>query len=86
MEPGKTATELLAEPIVAAAPPPQQLSMEQAMMLAAQHQSQGNLQHSEHLLRQILQVQPQHAFALHLLGVIAHQCGRQAVSIVEEAA
>ncbi len=57
-----------------------QLSIDQAMMLATQLQSQGRLQESEHLLQQILQQQPHHAFALHLLGVIAHQAGKQALA------
>jgi tetratricopeptide (TPR) repeat protein len=63
------------------APQAQQLSVEQAMALANQHQSQGNLPEAEHLLRQILQAQPQHAFALHLLGVIAHQAGKPELAI-----
>jgi tetratricopeptide (TPR) repeat protein len=70
--------DLLAEPIV---PTAQRLSLDQAMTLASQHQAQGNLPQAEHLLRQILQVQPQHAFALHLLGVIAHQCGKPELAI-----
>lgn len=57
-----------------------QLSIDQAMTLASQLQSNGRLQESEHLLRQILQQYPQHPFALHLLGVIAHQCGKNAIA------
>ncbi len=76
----RTAAGLLAEPIVAT-PQPQQLSIEQAMLLATQHQAQGHLQQAEHLLRQILQVQPQHAFALHLLGIVAHQAGKPELAI-----
>jgi tetratricopeptide (TPR) repeat protein len=73
---------LPAEPIVPVArPQAQQLSLDQALALATQHQSQGRLQEAEHLLRQILQVQPQHAFALHLLGVIAHQAGKPELAI-----
>ncbi len=53
----------------------QQLTIEQAMQLAEQHQASGQLPESEAVLRRILQVQPQHAPALHLLGVIAHQAG-----------
>jgi len=49
-----------------------QLSLDQTMTLATQLQSQGRLQESERLLQQILQRQSNHAFALHLLGVIAH--------------
>ncbi len=50
------------------------------MFVATQFQSQGRLQESEHLLLQILQLQPHHAFALHLLGVIAHQVGKQTLA------
>jgi tetratricopeptide (TPR) repeat protein len=50
------------------------------MALATQLQSQGRLQESEHLLQQMLRQQPNHAFALHLLGVIAHQVGKQQIA------
>jgi len=50
------------------------------MALATQLQGQGRLQQAETLLRQILQQQPQHPFALHLLGVIAHQAGNQSAA------
>ena len=56
------------------------ISIEQAMTLASQLQSNGHLQEAESLLRQILHQQPQHPFALHLLGVIAHQCGKQPIA------
>ena len=63
------------------------LTVDQAMTLANQLQTQGQLQQAEHLLRQILQQQPQHAFALHLLGVIAYQAGKlpQAAELVQRA-
>ena len=65
-------------PPIQAQPP--HLTIEQAMMQATQLQSQGRLQQSEHLLQQILQQIPNHPFALHLLGVIAHQVGKQALA------
>ncbi|MDH4215494.1 MAG: sulfotransferase [Gallionella sp.] len=67
--------------------PSPMLSIDQAMALANQLQSQGRLQESEHLLQQILQQQPNHPFALHLLGVIAHQVGKNplAVSLIQKA-
>ncbi len=57
------------------------------MELATQLQAQGRLQESEHLLQQILQHHPNHAFALHLLGVIAHQVGKNplAVELIQKA-
>lgn len=67
--------------------PSRVLTVDQAMAQAAQSQAQGKLQDAEHLLRQILQQQPQHAFALHLLGVIAYQVGKlqQAADLVQRA-
>ncbi|MDD5471719.1 MAG: sulfotransferase [Sideroxydans sp.] len=57
-----------------------QLSIPQAMNLATQLQVAGRLQEAENLLGKILQQQPNHPFALHLLGVIAHQVGNQPVA------
>jgi len=63
------------------------LSIEQALQLATQHQGAGQLALAEKLLRQILQAQPTHPFALHLLGVIAHQVGKteDAVRLIGQA-
>lgn len=61
---------------VNAATPAQQLSLDQAMLLASQHQQAGQLPQAEALLRKILKVQPNQPFALQLLGVIAHQVGQ----------
>ena len=54
----------------------QEFSVEQALRVAEQHHAAGKLQQAEVLLRQILQARPKHAFALHLMGVIAHQVGK----------
>jgi tetratricopeptide (TPR) repeat protein len=70
-----------ATPVVMAPPPRPQLTPEQAFALASQHQSQGRLKEAETILRQILQVRPNHAHALHLLGVIAHQAGKPELAI-----
>ena len=48
----------------------------QALELAVQHHQAGRLAEAEALYRRILAVQPNHADALHLIGVIAHQSGR----------
>ena len=48
----------------------------EALALALEHHQAGRLHAAELLYRQILQVEPHHADALHLLGVIAHQVGR----------
>ena len=50
-------------------------------MLAGQQIDAGQLQSAEGILRQILQRQPGNAFALHLLGVIAHMAGRTELAV-----
>lgn len=62
-------------------PQPQQMNLQQAMLQAGDLQARGELQQAETLLRQILQVQPEFAPALHLLGVVAHQCGQYDLAI-----
>ncbi len=47
------------------------MTIEQALGLAIQHHQAGRLAEAESIYRQILQQQPQHADALHLLGVLA---------------
>lgn len=58
-------------------------TLDQAVRL---HQS-GRLQQAERLYREILAAQPDHADALHLLGVLTHQSGRPgiAVELIEQA-
>jgi tetratricopeptide (TPR) repeat protein len=64
-----------------AAPPRQEapqgeITLDQAMTLAVQHEEAGRLQPAADLLERILRVRPQHAPALHLLGVVLHLAGR----------
>ncbi len=47
--------------------------MTEKFRLAVQHHQSGNLQQAERLYREILEVQPNNAPALHLLGVIYYQ-------------
>ena len=51
------------------------------MELAIQHHQAGRLAEAEALYRQILAVEPRHADALHLCGVIAAQSGRPDVAV-----
>ena len=62
-------------------------STSQKFQLAMQHHQAGHLQQAESLYRQILMVDPQHLEALHLLGVIAHQNGRneEAIGLIVQA-
>lgn len=65
----------------------QTLSIEQALQVASQHQVAGQLGLAEQLLTQILQAQPAHPHALHLLGVVAFQAGNvaQAIQLIRHA-
>lgn len=56
------------------------VSLDQAFRLAVAHHQAGRLSEAEGLYRQILGAQPNHAGALHLLGVIADQVGRHEVA------
>jgi predicted O-linked N-acetylglucosamine transferase (SPINDLY family) len=48
---------------------------------ARAHHQAGRLREAEVLYRQILQAEPNHADALHLLGVVAHQRGRHDMAV-----
>jgi predicted O-linked N-acetylglucosamine transferase (SPINDLY family) len=48
---------------------------------AFQHQQAGNFQQAEQIYRQILQVDPRHVDALHMLGLLAHQVGRNDLAL-----
>jgi tetratricopeptide (TPR) repeat protein len=68
-------------------PRQQKVSIEQALLLASQHQEAGRLQQAETILRQILQAQPECAPAWHTLGLVAHSAGKteMAAGFVEKA-
>jgi protein O-GlcNAc transferase len=63
------------------ASPMAQLTIQQAFDLAMQHHRSGGLQQAERLYRQILAQQPKHADAMHYLGIIAHQVGRNDIAV-----
>ncbi len=67
--------------------PPSSLNIEQSIQLASQLQGAGRLPEAESLLQQVLQKDPKHANALHLLGLIAHQSGNpiRAIELVKAA-
>jgi tetratricopeptide (TPR) repeat protein/ADP-heptose:LPS heptosyltransferase len=52
------------------------LTTQQTFLLAQQRHLAGQLAEAEQLCRQVLAQQPNHAHALHLLGLVAHQVGR----------
>ncbi len=57
------------------------LTIAQAFEMAVQHHQAGRALQAEQFYRQILQVEPQHVGALHLLGLLAHQVGRSDLAI-----
>ena len=63
------------------------MTIPQAFALALQHHQSGRVAEAENIYREILAVEPQHADALHLLGVLAHQAGRNdlAVELISQA-
>ena len=61
--------------------PQQTLTIQQALDLAVQHHTAGRLSQAENIYQQILQSDPNQVDALHLLGVIAHQAGKNDTAV-----
>jgi tetratricopeptide (TPR) repeat protein len=61
--------------------PGQQMPVGEALAAGVSEHQAGRLQSAEALYRQILQVDPQNAEALHLLGLIAHQVGQHEAAV-----
>jgi tetratricopeptide (TPR) repeat protein len=59
----------------------------QRLTMAVQHHEAKRLDEAEDLYRGILQQEPRHPHALHLLGVVAHQKGRpeEAIGLISQA-
>ena len=57
------------------------MTIEQAMEIAVGHHQAGRLAEAEAIYRQVLSRSPDHAEALHLLGVLASQVGRTEVAL-----
>ena len=74
--------------ILWAKPPEEQtITLEQALGIAVQHHTVGDLSKAGTIYEQILQTNPNHTDALHLLGVIAHQVGdnERALGLIKKA-
>ena len=59
----------------------QTLTIQQVIDLAVQHHNAGRLPEAESIYQQILQTNPDQPVALHLLGVIAHQTGKNDIAV-----
>jgi len=57
------------------------IAVQQTLELALQYHQAGRLAEAEALYRQVLAAQPNHADALHYLGVIANQAGRHELAV-----
>lgn len=62
-------------------------TVQEALAAGLAHHQAGRLADAEAIYREILAVEPRHAEALHLLGVLAHQVGQNeaAVALIEAA-
>ena len=71
------------QPLPSTPLPPDQKTptIEQSLNLAVQHHSAGRLPEAEGIYQQILQADPNQPEALHLLGVIAHQAGKNDTAV-----
>ena len=56
-------------------------TISEALAIAIQHHQAGRLQAAEQIYRQILAAEPNHADAIHLLGVIASQVGKHEIAV-----
>ncbi len=56
-------------------------TISEVLAIAIQHHRAGRLQAAEQIYRQILAVEPNHADAIHLLGVIASQVGKHEIAV-----
>ena len=61
--------------------PSNMATVAEALELALRHHHAGRLREAELIYRQVLQADPCHADALHLLGVVMYQQGQAAVAV-----
>ena len=60
---------------------PRNVSVVEALQLAAQHFQAGNRGEVENICLKVLEVEPENPEALHLIGVLAHLAGKQAIAL-----
>ena len=59
----------------------QTLTIQQAIDLGVKHHNAGRLSEAGSLYNQILQSEPNHPVVMHLLGVLAHQIGKNDIAV-----
>ena len=62
-------------------PEEQTLTIQQAIDLAVQHHTAGDLPKAESIYKQILKADPNQPMALHLFGPVAHQVGKNDIAV-----
>ena len=74
-------------PLSSSLPAQTEQNIQQVLELAVQHHSTGRLSEAEKLYNQVLLAAPNHPVALHLLGVVSHQMGKddKAVDLIRMA-
>ena len=68
-------------PSLVASPKCENLDLPVALQSAIEHHQSGRLQQAEAIYRQILRQQPNSPAALHMLGLLSHQTGRNGLSL-----
>src|SRR5262245_63700181 len=56
-------------------------TIQEALPIAIRHHQGGRLEQAEQIYRQILSYEPNHADAIHLLGLVAHQTGKHEIAL-----
>ena len=59
----------------------QVVSIQAAFIMALEHHRAGRVSQAEFIYHQILRLEPNHSDALHLLGVMAHQAGKNEIAV-----
>ena len=64
-----------------------EVSIKEALDFAVEKHNQGNLREAEEIYKKVLEKQPDNPNALHLLGLIMHQSGKndEAINLIKKA-
>lgn len=60
---------------------PHKLAIPEAIRIALEHHQAGRLADAERIYRRVLEIDPNHPEALHLIGLVAHQTGRHGIAV-----